>query len=380
MFRLLNFCLLMLISAYGYACKFSNVEFATDFSGGRLAQCQQVSQDTFLLTFNPENTPINDSPWYSFKVTAKQPQTVNIVMQVNDGKHRYQPKISRDGKHWQKQPYTVNNRKMRLSLAASSQAAWISGQEIISNVDYYQWGKNLAAHQIVEQGVIGHSVQERPIYGLSARGEGKEWLVILGRQHPPELTGALAMFPFTETLLGVSPLALSFRERFNILVVPNLNPDGVYLGNWRHNVNGVDLNRDWKTFQQPESSAVNDYLTALVADKQKIAMAVDFHSTRKDIFYSMPHDYGLENPQLVNDWLTALQQAIAGAYPDFQVIQKPGNNPDKGVFKQYIADTFKVHAITYEMGDETDRGFIDKLAVEAANTLMTTMLATQAQD
>ncbi|WDE09560.1 M14 family metallopeptidase [Thalassomonas haliotis] len=380
MFRFLIFCQLFVISTYGYACKFSNVEFDTNFSGGRLAQCQQVSQDTFLLTLSPENTPINDSPWYSFKVIATQPQTVNIVMQVNDGKHRYQPKISRDGKHWQKQSFTLDNRKMRLSLTASSQATWISGQEIISNADYYHWGKNLADHQIVEQKVIGHSVQERPIYSLAATGKGKEWLVVLGRQHPPELTGALAMFPFTETLLGVSPLALRFRQRFNILVVPNLNPDGVYLGNWRHNANGVDLNRDWKNFQQPEPSAVNDYLTTLVADKQKIAMAVDFHSTHKDIFYSMPHDYGVENPQLVNFWLDALQQAIAGEYPDFQVIQKPGNNPNRGVFKQYIADKYQVHAITYEMGDDTDRGFIDKLAVKAANTLMTTMLATPRQD
>ncbi|WDE02930.1 succinylglutamate desuccinylase/aspartoacylase family protein [Thalassomonas viridans] len=380
MFRFFNFCLLLLISSYGYACKFSNVEFATDFSGGRLAQCQQLSGNKFLLTFNPENTPINDSPWYSFKVTAKQPQTVSIVMEVNDGKHRYQPKVSRDGKHWQKQSFTLDNSKMLLSLSADSQPTWVSGQEVISNVDYYLWGKSLADANIVEQEVIGHSVQERPIYSLAARAGGNEWLVILGRQHPPEITGALAMFPFTETLLGASPLALKFRERFNILVVPDLNPDGVYHGNWRHNVNGVDLNRDWKHFKQPETAAVNDYLTALVAQKQKIAMAVDFHSTHKDIFYSMPHDYGVENPQLVNNWLEALQLAIVNEYPDFQVVQKPGNNPDRGVFKQYIADKFKVHAITYEMGDETDRVFIDKLAVKAANTLMTTMLATQEQN
>jgi len=56
------------------------------------------------------------------------------------------------------------------------------------------------------------------------------------------------------------------------------------------------------------------------------------------------------------------------------VIQKPGNNPGKGVFKQYFTDKYKAHAITYEMGDNTDRKFINTLAVSAANTLMTTLL------
>ena len=37
-----------------------------------------------------------------------------------------------------------------------------------------------------------------------------------------------------------------------------MNPDGVDLGHWRHNANGVDLNRDWSYYNQPEiKQAVN---------------------------------------------------------------------------------------------------------------------------
>jgi hypothetical protein len=114
-----------------------------------------------------------------------------------------------------------------------------------------------------------------------------------------------------------------------------------------------------------------EFLQGLVKRDQHMSMAVDFHSTTKDIFYTLPADYGVENPQLVEHWLGALD----GQFDDFKVIQKPGNNPDLGVFKQYFADQFKAHAITYEMGDNTGRVLIKTVAKSAANTLMETLLA-----
>jgi hypothetical protein len=85
----------------------------------------------------------------------------------------------------------------------------------------------------------------------------------------------------------------------------------------------------------------------------------------------MPVDYGVEKPYFVRHWLGALDDAM----PDFTVKLKPGNNPDLGVSKQYFSDTYGVHAITYEMGDNTDRIEIKRIAVNAANLLMMTMLS-----
>ena len=197
-----------------------------------------------------------------------------------------------------------------------------------------------------------------------------EWLVVLGRMHPPEITGALALFPFVERLLSDSPLAIRFRSKYNILVVPNINPDGVQAGNWRHNMNGVDLNRDWNQLQQPEVTAVHKYLQSLISTGNVMSMGIDFHSTKSDVFYTMPADYGLKRPQLVNNWVESLN----GKYQGYKIIQKPGSNPDKGVFKQYFADNYNVHGVTYEMGDNTDREFISTFASDAADSLMETML------
>lgn len=371
MYRFILFSILLFCSDTVFSCEFSNISFDKNFSGGRFTSCQELDKNRFLLTLRPENTPINNSPWYAFKVKAKTPERIDVVLQVEGGDHRYPPKMSKNGLNWRLIEHHISQDKMMFSIDVVQEPTWISAQEILSNEDYVNWGKSLASIYDITHDIQGWSVQERPLYKLVHHGKGKEWLVILGRQHPPEVTGALALLPFSETVLCDIPIAKKFRDRFNIVIFPNLNPDGVYMGNWRHNANGVDLNRDWKAFKQPEVATVHKFLETLLAKGEKISMAVDFHSTHKEIFYTMPQDYGMEKPMMVVDWLNALDKR----YPNFSVIQRPGNNPKSAVSKQYFADVHNIHAITYEMGDKTDREFITKLAQDAALTLMETMLA-----
>jgi len=354
------------------ACNLGNVQITTDFATGRMDECRLIAKNKYLITLVAENTPINSSPWYAFKVQAKKQTDITIVMKVRGDKHRYPPKISHDGKHWQLQKYRLNGDRLTMKLAASTTPLFIAAQEIINNQYYIDWAKKLKSSNSIKHEVLGYSSQGRPLYKLESRNKlSKEWLVILGRQHPPEITGALALFPFVETLLSDSELGQDYRNKYNILVIPNINPDGVYAGNWRHNANGVDLNRDWQNFGQVETQQINSYLEKLVDDGQKITFAIDFHSTRHDVFYAMPVDYGMENPYFVRHWLAALDTAT----PNFDVVIKPGNTPNNGVSKQYFADKFGVHAITYEMGDNTDRHDIIFIAHKAADTLMKTMLS-----
>ncbi len=46
-------------------------------------------------------------------------------------------------------------------------------------------------------------------------------------------------------LVGNSPEAKILRDTFVFKIVPMLNPDGVLVGNYRCNLAGVDLNRQW---------------------------------------------------------------------------------------------------------------------------------------
>jgi len=360
-------------------CNTDSVKFTTDFETGRMDSCQFLGNNTFSITLIPESTPINSSPWYAFKIIAEQKTKIKVIMQVSGDVHRYPPKISRNNSPWQLQPYKLNNDKLTMTLSVSEQPTIIAGQEIINNQYYLDWAKKLAKQSStiasinskVSHQVIGQSAQGRPLYKIESKGNSNEWLVIFGRMHPPEVTGALALFPFVETLLSNNKLAIEFRDRYNLLILPNINPDGVAAGNWRFNANGVDLNRDWINFSQPEIKVIDQYLRSLVKQGQKIKFAVDFHSTRHDVFYTMPIDYGMENPYIVKHWLTSLDNAM----PNFKVVTEPGNTPNNGVSKQYFADNFNVHAITYEMGDNTDRSKIKRIAITASKSLMKVLLS-----
>jgi len=369
------FFLLLLIgfNVSTYACEFPEVTFKADFSAAHLDECKQLSSKSYLLTIKPENYPINNSPWYAFKVTSTKEQTINVAIEYIQGKHRYKPKVSNNGKNWTPHRHKVSKGKLKFKLDVSNKPVWVSAQEIIDNQFYLRWLKRLSKNHENKIYELGKSTEQRAIYQLVNSSTSKEWVVLIGRMHPPEVTGAMALFLFSAELLSDSALATSFRKRFNILLIPNINPDGVEHGHWRSNINGVDLNRDWKNFKQQETRLVRDQLQEIVASGGKIVFAIDFHSTSKNIFYTMPTDYGIAPQLLAENWLKSLDKAM----PELDVNIKPGSS-SKGVFKQYIADTYEVQAITYEMGDNTNRPKIRAIAKTAAQKFMEKLLDTPA--
>lgn len=375
MLKYTSLLVLYLFSAASLACQFSQISFSADIPTGRLSHCEKLSQDRYLLTIEPENEPVNPSPWYHFTVSAKNTMTVPVVLGFQDAYPRYIPKFSEDGKHWQTLPFNTENNQLVFDVPVTAgQTVHISAQPPITNKAYKVWLDTLVAgNKELTLDVLGQSAEGRDIWSLTHTRKGNtEWLIVIGRQHPPEVTGAIGLMRFTEQLLKPTALNEAFLSRFNVLWVPDLNPDGVARGNWRHTSTGVDLNRDWKLFNQPESRLVRDKLANITADGGTIAFALDFHSTYYDIFYTMPEDYPLAPADFTTSWLSRLQDFSKGL---FKVTEKSGTNPNSGVFKQFIADTYQVPAVTYEMGDNTPPEMIDYIARAAATTLTTTMLS-----
>ena len=347
------------------SCQSESLLLTTDFESARVNDCK-INGNHVSISIKPENKPINDSPWYAFKLQAKTASEVTVRVKYYGGKHRYHPKASVDGVSWTALPYRIKNGDLVFQVTLGDTPLLVAGQEIVSNHAYENWMQNIKTRFELTSVSLGQSVQGRAITALLSKGQSDKYLLVIGRQHPPEITGALAYFPFSETLLENS----TFRQHYNIVFVPNINPDGVALGHWRHNVNGVDLNRDWKHFKQPETAAIKQYLDTIVKRGGKITYGVDFHSTHHDVFYTMPQGKGLTPDDTTVNWL----ERLALAEPNFTVLDKPGHNPGRGVFKQWLSDTYGVHAITYEMGDNTNRKVIKQVAISAANTLSETLL------
>lgn len=67
---------------------------------------------------------------------------------------------------------------------------------------------------------------------------------------------------------------------YEIVAVPMVNPDGVIYGNFRTNLSGFDLNRQWlepDRSQHPEIFSLRKILTSL----KEISFILDFHGHSK---------------------------------------------------------------------------------------------------
>jgi murein tripeptide amidase MpaA len=68
-------------------------------------------------------------------------------------------------------------------------------------------------------------------------------------------------------LLSNHPTAKNLRDNFVFKIVPMLNIDGVVVGNYRCNLSGSDLNRQW--IEPSKKSHPTVYFTKMLIKKTK---------------------------------------------------------------------------------------------------------------
>jgi len=360
----------------GQTCETASLSIVDGFAGARRGRCTVLADDHVRLTNLPEDAGyINDSPWYAMKVVPKTQTAAKITINYRGGHHRYQPKISTDGVHWSVLNEAAvevgrNGKSVTITTPTSAAPFWIAAQEILTPAIYDAWMKTMVASGNAAMSVLGESRNRQPISLLTSNSDAKDVLFLVGRQHPPEVSGAIAFLAFYETLMGDSELANTFRDRFGILAIPMMNPDGVIGGNWRHNLGGTDLNRDWGPFEQPETQLVRDLLNRVDAGDKHIRVFLDFHSTQRNVFYTQNTDHPSTPPNFTRTWLDNAKPRIE----NYEYANQPGGVARVGVSKNYMYKRYGIPSLTYEVGDETERQAIRSSAAVFAEELMKLML------
>jgi predicted deacylase len=357
-------------------CSTDTVKIDFNFSGSGNLSCEVIKSDYIKIFINPElDDSINPSPWFAFR-KSEHSKSIKLALDYKNYHHRYHPKISIDKKSWNKIDEAniskiENGKVIVIDFSPSSQKNYVASQELITNFWYNKWYNELENSGRVRREVIGFSVLKNPIpMFFVEKNINNPYILILGRQHPPEVTGAFAMRGFINQLLNKNSLSDSFLKNYNILFVPLMNPDGVMNGYWRYNENKKDLNRDWGIFIQPETDAVNKKLTEL--KNKKLALFIDFHSTFKNLFYIS--DIAEESPlkNFLKDWLLDSRKSLSEANYKYEIINSL--NKDNGVSKNYIYNKYKIPSVTYEVSDNEDRDVIQQSSSILAINLMELLL------
>jgi len=361
---------------------------SNDFPGARLNDIAPSGDSMLIALISPENTPINESPWYAFKIWAEKPESLKIKLTYSgDVKHRYYPKLSTNGKDWSpldssgyyvpEQAITSDKRMMPeyaiIDISIGTDTTWLAAQEVIDARHTDNWITALDSLPFVESSSIGKSREGRSIRMMKiGASDDSRMMIVLSRQHPPEVTGYLAMTAFVETLCSDSEVAVKFRADYNTYVIPMVNPDGVYHGHWRHNTGGVDLNRDWEAFHQPETKAIYDFMQAKIdSHRGKFYFGIDFHSTYEDIYYILDPAIKGNMPGLVEEMINGASEAIANYEPNINT--RPVDEVPVTSMACFL-HTFGAESMTYEIGDNTPRELLKKKGEVSAMKLMQLML------
>lgn len=352
------------------------VWISNELEGGRVSDAWIEGDSLFAVHLLPENTPINNSAWYAFKLWSRSPREIEVRLSYEGGGHRYWPKVRQGGGPWaplDSASVRINHQtdQATLRLRVGPDTLWVAGQEMMTSAFFGEWTESLARAPQITRRIISTSPRGRPLYMVElGNPRATKHVMIIGRQHPPEVTGTIALVRFVEELAGSSPLAQAFREGFRVHVVPLVNPDGVDLGHWRHNTGGVDLNRDWVAFNQPETRAVRDALLEILeAPGAELWFAVDFHSTQEDVFYTLERSLETDPPGITDRWL----DYIGSHLPHYEVNDSP-SGLDTPMSRNWFYREFGAPALIYEVGDETDRELIRDVAATAARGTMEILL------
>ncbi len=351
---------------------------SNNYDGARLNGFEKINDTIIKIIIKPENTPINNSAYYSFKTWSKEAKDFYFKFDYPTGyKHRYVPKLKQNGT-WKTIDTTNIFKKdtiVTIKIKLSKEPILVAAQEIQNSKDVEQWYSNLIVgkENYVHLESFGKSAQGKnlPVLDIyKGNKKNKEIIILLTRQHPPEVTGYYAFQEFLGTVLNDKQLADNFLNKYRVLAFPIMNPDGVDLGHWRHNSGGVDLNRDWSKYRQPEIKQAIKYITkTLKENNSKIILGLDFHSTYKDIFYTNKIRENTTLPNFIEDWFVALETNI----PDYEVNEASGNST-KPVSKGWFLYGHNAVGITYEIGDATPKERIKTIGRISAEQMMKILL------
>ncbi|KAK9890167.1 hypothetical protein WA026_008972 [Henosepilachna vigintioctopunctata] len=136
---------------------------------------------------------------------------------------------------------------------------------------------------------IANSLQNRRLEAITVGannktdGENKKRIVaVMARIHPGESPSSFVCQGLLEILISSSSLATALREHIAFKIMPMMNPDGVFVGNYRSDILGVDLNRSWHVatpFSHPNIYAILQMLKSLDnSEQEQLDFVIDIHA------------------------------------------------------------------------------------------------------
>ncbi|KAL4508114.1 hypothetical protein ABPG72_021487 [Tetrahymena utriculariae] len=297
--------------------------FESRFESGNLRRAIQICDYEYNLILKPDYYTTGHTQWYYFSVANTRKDVeyrFNIINMMkpdslyNSGMKplMYSEKQAKFKKHgWYRDGYDIcyyqNNMKRKnagfyYSLTFAVKFQYDNDTVYFAHCYPYTYSQLCRYMRLVEndpskrnrvkrktlcQSIAGNNCDYLIISDFN-NGKEKKGIMLTSRVHPGESMASYVIEYVIDFLIGNSHEARILRENFIFKVIPMLNIDGVLNGNYRCNLAGVDLNRQYidpNKKLHPTILSTKQLLKKL-KDEKEILLYCDFHghSRKKNIF------------------------------------------------------------------------------------------------
>lgn len=346
-----------------------SISINSAFDSGNIVVVDDKNPDDIRLKIR-EDTGSELLQWFYFSVSGVADRDCRISI-VNAGQSSY-PKgwegydvvSSIDREQWIRTPAEYNGETLSWRFNTSVNLAWFAyfaPYTLNQHADLIAAAASVDGVQYRNLGTthLGRSIDYLKISALTedsandAVNQSRRQLWVIARQHPGESMAEWWMEGWLNRLLDEDDAtSRALRALADIHVVPNMNPDGCYLGNLRTNALGVNLNREWASPSQDRSPEV--YCVREAMRETGIDLALDVHGDE-----ALPYNFiaGTEgipawNPEREAQ-LVSVKKTWAALNPDFQYQhgypKTAAGKANLSICSSYLAETFGALAMTLEM-------------------------------
>ncbi|XXQ69302.1 M14 family metallopeptidase [Neisseriaceae bacterium B1] len=336
------------------------MKISTQFDGGAVIVKDLSNPEHVRLNLRPDNAS-EFKQWFYFRVqgAAYTPCAFHFEdasqSAYPDGWESYQACASYDRQNWFRVPTSYENGELIITHTPLANSIYYAYFEPYSHEQHLNLLGEAQGSGLCQIDDLGSTVQGRDInlltIGHQVESDLKVW--IIARQHPGETMAEWFMEGLLSRLLDhQDPTARALLDKATFYIVPNMNPDGAFLGNLRTNAAGKNLNREWQNPSEQDSPEV--YFVREKMHETGVDLFLDIHGDE-----AIPYVFvaGTEGTPNYNPRIAELENlfktAFAAASPDFQDVhgyeKDAAGQANLSLATNYVGNTFGCLAYTLEM-------------------------------
>lgn len=369
------------------------MKISTQFDAGAIIVRDLSQPEHIRLALRPDKAS-SFKQWFYFRLQGAA--YTPCVMHIEDaheaaypaGWDGYQAVASYDRQNWFRVPTTYENGELIITHTPLANSIYYAYFEPYSHEQHLNLLGEAQGSGLCQIDDLGSTVQGRDInlltIGNQVDSDLKIW--VIARQHPGETMAEWFMEGFLSRLLDhQDPTARTLLDKATFYVVPNMNPDGSFLGNLRTNAAGANLNREWlepSIEYSPEVFYVREKMHEIGVD-----MFLDVHGDEGLPYVFVAGTEGVPNyNQQIADLETLFKNALQAASPDFQDVygyeKDAAGQANLSMATAYVGNTFGCLAYTLEMPfkdnnnlPDDDFGWNGQRSLRLGESMLTAMLA-----